>query len=65
MRVDRDKLAVNHRDKVYTLAGIEGTMTSGGRSPVASVKPDYELPVQNLHTHLTAQSLLTHDAIHI
>lgn len=32
---------------------------------MASVKPDYELRVQDVCTQLTANSLLAHDAIHI
>lgn len=64
MQVHRDKLATDPRDKVYAFVGLADTKTSSCGEPATSVRPDYELPVQDVYTRLMAQLLLAHGDLH-
>lgn len=65
MQVHRDKLATDPRDKVYAFVGLADTKTSVCGAPATSVRPDYELPVQDVYTRLMAQLLLAHGDLHL
>ncbi|KAK7701641.1 hypothetical protein SLS64_010089 [Diaporthe eres] len=65
MQVHRDKLATDPRDKVYAFVGLANTKTLTCGAPLTSVRPDYELPVQDVYTRLMAQLLLAHGALHL
>lgn len=65
MQVHRDKLATDPRDKVYAFVGLANTKTVTCGAPLTSVRPDYELPVQDVYTRLMAQLLLAHGALHL
>lgn len=55
MQLHRDKLATD--TKVYVFVGLADAATS--------VRPDYELPVQDVYTRLMAQLLLAHQDLHM
>ncbi|KAI7774757.1 hypothetical protein LA080_007922 [Diaporthe eres] len=65
MQVHRDKLATDPRDKVYAFVGLANTKTLTCGAPLTSVRPDYELPVQDVYTRLMAQLLLAHQGLHL
>lgn len=65
MQVHRDKLATDPRDKVYAFVGLADTKTAACGAPATSVRPDYELPVQDVYTRLMAQLLLAHGDLHM
>lgn len=65
MQVHRDKLATDPRDKVYAFVGLANTKTLVCGAPAASVRPDYELPVQDVYTRLMAQLLIAHGGLHL
>ncbi|KAG6354806.1 hypothetical protein INS49_003887 [Diaporthe citri] len=65
MQVHRDKLAIDPRDKVYAFVGLANTKTLVCGAPATSVRPDYELPVQDVYTRLMAQLLLAHGGLHL
>lgn len=65
MQVHRDKLATDPRDKVYAFVALADTKTSLCGEPATSVRPDYELPVQDVYKRLMAQLILAHGDLHM
>lgn len=65
MHVHRDKLATDPRDKVFAFVGLADTKTETCGAPATSVRPDYELPVEDVYTRLMAQLLLAHGDLHL
>ncbi|KAG8162242.1 hypothetical protein KVR01_008007 [Diaporthe batatas] len=65
MSVHRDKLATDPRDKVYAFIGLADTKTEVCGSPASSIRPDYELPVQDVYTRVMAQLLLANRDLHL